>query len=138
MLVERGRRRFLTQLGLAGVAGLGGLAGARLTGGGRSFAADPPPEITRITLGKGRATCIAPQYVAGELLQAEGFTDTRYRVIDEAPALAVAHHQLDWDMDFAPEIIAAVDNREALTAVAATHVGCMSSLRITTFAALPA
>ena len=38
--------------------------------------------------------------------------------------MAVAHHQLDWDMDFAPEIIAAVDNGAALTALAATHVGC--------------
>ena len=121
MPVVQSRRRFLTQLG---VAGLGGLAGARLAGGARSFAADPPPEITTITIEKAPATCLAPQYVAGELLQAEGFTDTRYRAIDEAPALAVAHHQLDWDMDFAPEIIAAVDNGAALTALAATHVGC--------------
>ena len=124
MPVEQSRRRFLTQLGVAGVAGLGGLAGARLTGGARSFAADPPPEITTITIEKAPTTCLAPQYVAGELLQAEGFTDTRYRAIDEAPAMAVAHHQLDWDVDFAPEIIAAVDNGAALTALAATHVGC--------------
>ncbi len=103
---------------------MGGLAGARFGSGVSSLVAEPPPEITTITLEKASTTCLAPQYVAGELLRAEGFTDIRYQAVDEAPALAVAHNQLDWDMDFAPEIIAAVDIGAALTAVAGTHVGC--------------
>jgi NitT/TauT family transport system substrate-binding protein len=38
--------------------------------------------------------------------------------------LAVAHDQLDWELDFAPEIILAADAGAALTAVAGIHVGC--------------
>ena len=124
MPIEQGRRRFMGQLGIAGAAGMGGLVTVGFDGRARSFAAEPPPEITTITLERSSTTCLAPQYVAGELLRAEGFTDIGYQAVDEAPALAVAHNQLDWDMDFAPEIIAAADNGAALTAVAGTHVGC--------------
>jgi NitT/TauT family transport system substrate-binding protein len=122
MPIEQSRRRFLTSV--AALYGVGGLAGARLGSEASSFAAELPPEVTTITLEKSSTTCLAPQYVAGELLQAEGFSDIRYQAIDGAPALAVAHHQLDWDMDFAPEIVAAADTGAALTAVAGTHVGC--------------
>ena len=124
MPIEQSRRRFLTKLSVVALSGVLGLAGARLGSGARSFAAEPPPEVTTITLEKTPTTCLAPQDVARELLRAEGFTDIRYQVIGEAPASAVAHNQLDWDMDFAPEIIAAVDNGAALTAVAGIHVGC--------------
>ena len=125
MPIEQSRRRFLTKLGIVALAGVGGLSGARLGSGARSFATDPPPEVTTITLEKPPATCLAPQYVAGELLRAEGF-NVRYKAIDGArsPTSAVAQNELDWDLDFAPEIIAAVDNGAALTAVAGTHVGC--------------
>jgi NitT/TauT family transport system substrate-binding protein len=124
MSIGRSRRRFLSQCGVAGVAGLGGLAGARFGGLANSYAAEPPPEVTTITIEKAGSTCLSPQYVAEDLLKAEGFTDIRYKVIDTAPALAVAHNQLDWDLDFAPEIISAADNGASLTAVAGTHVGC--------------
>src|SRR5215470_4292872 len=51
-------------------------------------AAQPPPETTRLRLlkEKGR-TCWAPQYVAEDLLRAEGFTDVTYV---EFPGGAVA------------------------------------------------
>ena len=45
----------------------------------RSAAAEPPPEVTTLRLTSQRgAICIAPKYVAEELLQAEGFADIRY------------------------------------------------------------
>ena len=70
-MVEHSRRRFLSQLGVAGAAGLGGLGIAGLGGGARSFAAEPPPEITTVTLEKDPpAICIAPEYVAEDLLRA--------------------------------------------------------------------
>ena len=91
MPIVQSRRRFLNHLGAAGVAGLGGVGAAGLGGGARSFAAEPPPEITTIRLEKAPTTCLAPQYVAEELLRAEGFTDIRYQTSDtEAPAQAVA------------------------------------------------
>ena len=45
---------------------------------GTSFAAEPPPETTSVRLAKIRGICIAPQYVAEELLHAEGFTEVGY------------------------------------------------------------
>ena len=83
MSIEQSRRRFLNQLGVAGIASLGGLGIAGVGGGVRSFAAEPPPEITTIRLEKDVVICIAPQ-AAEELLRAEGFTNIRYVDMTEA------------------------------------------------------
>src|SRR3989304_4217955 len=68
------RREFLGGMALAGTAGLLGLQA-------EPAAAEPPPETTKIVLrrppGPGGA-CIAPQWVAEELLRGEGFTDVQY------------------------------------------------------------
>ena len=64
------RREFLGMT-LAGTAGLLGLKP-------ESLAAEPPPETTRIRLVRIPEICIAPQYIAEELLKAEGFTDVQY------------------------------------------------------------
>ena len=64
------RRHFLTTLSAAGAAGIFGCRG--------SLAEEPPPEVTTIRLAKIPSICIAPQYVAEELLAAEGFIDVRY------------------------------------------------------------
>ena len=125
MPIVQSRRRFLNHLGVAGVTGLGGVGAAGLGGEARSFAAEPPPEITTIRLEKASVTCLAPQYVAEDLLRAEGFTDIRYQTSDkEAPALAVAHNEWDWDLDFAPAIIAELDNDTPVTMIAGVHAGC--------------
>ena len=73
-------------LRLAGV-GLSGFGLAAIVGCGdgdepRSatstpLATEPPPETTRLTLGKSDA-CRAPLYLAEDLLPAEGFTDVQY------------------------------------------------------------
>ena len=96
MPIEQSRRRFLGQLGIAGVAGVGGLGIAGFGGGRRSLAAEPPPEITTVTLEKIASTCPAPEYVAETLLRAEGFTDIRYRTRDTNPVMEVARNQIDW------------------------------------------
>ena len=36
----------------------------------------------------------------------------------------MAHHELDWDLDFAPAVIAEVDNGAPVTMVAGVHAGC--------------
>src|SRR5687768_10805980 len=66
------RRRFLGGLTLTGTAGL-------LSLHARPVAAEPPPETTTLRLLKetGRI-CWAPQYMAEDLLQAEGFTEVTY------------------------------------------------------------
>jgi len=124
MSIEQSRRRFLGQLSIAGVAGMGGLAGAALGGGSRSFAAEPPPEVTSITMEKIASTCPAPAYVAEELLRAEGFTDIRYRTRDTDPLTEVASKQIDWSQAVAADAIADMDNGVPLTMVAGVHPGC--------------
>jgi NitT/TauT family transport system substrate-binding protein len=63
------RRRFLTTLSLAGAGGF--VRGPPLQ------AAEGALETTTVRLMKHPVICIAPQYVAEELLRAEGFTDIR-------------------------------------------------------------
>jgi hypothetical protein len=58
---------FLDRLALAGAAGL---LGARPN---YAAAAEAPLETRRIRFGKAPSACLAPQYVAEELLRAEGF-----------------------------------------------------------------
>ena len=41
-------------------------------------AAEPPPETTKIRLVRVPAICLAPEYLAEELLRLEGFTDVEY------------------------------------------------------------
>ena len=66
MLPMQSRRLFTTHIALAAAAGLIGGAAAR--------AADDPPETNSVRLPKIPGICIAPGYVAEELLRAEGFT----------------------------------------------------------------
>src|SRR5438093_13730110 len=66
------RRRFLGGLTFVGTAGFLGLHP-------RPAPAEPPPETTTLRLVQGLGLCaLAPQYVAEELLQAEGFLDVHF------------------------------------------------------------
>src|SRR5262245_37369590 len=110
------RRHFLTQLGIAGVAGLGGLCGAPVG----SLAAEPPPEITTVRFEKDPFTCLAPQAFE-ELLHAEGITDIRYININDeyirrAKAAAmlpipdmIAHGDVDFARAYAVSWIISMD-----------------------------
>ena len=68
------RRRFLGNLTAASAAGHIGLRP-------RTAAAEPPPETTSINIvydPNVPILCYGPQYVATELLRAEGFTEISY------------------------------------------------------------
>jgi NitT/TauT family transport system substrate-binding protein len=139
MLIGQSRRRFLNQLGVAGIASLGGLGIAGVGGGVRSFAAEPPPEITTIRLEKDVVICIAPQ-AAEELLRAEGFTNIRYVDMTEAHlqraesaksgpvADMIAHDEADFGRDFAPDLVRGMDAGAAITILAGVHLGCFDVL----------
>ena len=90
------RRRFLAALSCAGAAAL-----IRVP---RALAAEEPPETTIVRLAKlPPGICIGPQYVADELLRAEGFTDVQY--VDSASgapvAAAVAGGTVDFSLNYA-------------------------------------
>jgi NitT/TauT family transport system substrate-binding protein len=110
------RREFLASSGLVGAAGLLGVTRA---------AAEPPPETTRIRLVQTTSMCQAPQYVAEELLRAEGFTQVLYLKKDspEAIAGAVASGEADINMHFSGPLIIRLDRGEPVTILAGVHPG---------------
>ena len=90
MPMAQDRRRFLSMFSSA--------VCASLVGGPRAGAQDGRPETTAVRIAKIAGICIAPQYVAEELLRAEGFTDVSY-VPTGAGALA-ARALARGDIDF--------------------------------------
>jgi NitT/TauT family transport system substrate-binding protein len=112
------RRSFLTTLSSAGVVGL---VRAR-----DSYAQEAPPETTTVRLGKIYGICIAPQYVAEDLLRAEGLTDIRYVATDAGvpAALSLARGEVDFTANYAPPMAISIDAGEPITIVGGEHVGC--------------
>ena len=123
------RRRLLTDLAFVSAAGLGGVGLSSLSGSGQSRAAEPPPEITTIRLAKIPITCVAPQYIAAELLRIEGFTDIQYIGLEGdigkrgVPAMIGRGH-IDISMTFSAPMLIPMDAGEPITALAGVHVGC--------------
>src|SRR2546427_3489657 len=113
------RREFLRHVATAGTVGYLGLRAGPV-------AAEPPPETTRIKLAKIRGICIAPQYVAEELLGAEGFTDVQYVQAETGvgQAKALASGEVEMSMNFAAPLIVMADSGAPLLILAGVHVGC--------------
>jgi NitT/TauT family transport system substrate-binding protein len=114
---ELGRRRFL-----AGAVAFGATS---LLGPSRSAAADPPPETKRIRLVHAPAICLAPQYLAEDLLHLEGFQEVQYvetQTSDTSQDVEAGF--ADLSMDTAPAIISSIDKGETLLLLAGIHGGC--------------
>jgi NitT/TauT family transport system substrate-binding protein len=76
-----------------------------------ALAAERPLETTTVRLAKNAGICIAPQYVAEELLRVEGFTDARY-VATEAgigQSEAIGRSEVDFSLNFAAPVIIPLD-----------------------------
>jgi NitT/TauT family transport system substrate-binding protein len=112
------RRDFLTNLGLAGGAALFGLPSD-------VFAAEAPPETTRIRLVSIPGVCVAPQYVSEELLRVEGFTDVQYvkLKLDELYK-AFASGAVDISMAYVPPFIIQIEAGEPIVLLGGVHAGC--------------
>jgi NitT/TauT family transport system substrate-binding protein len=93
--------------------------------------AEPPPETKKITLfeADGFGTCIAPQYIAQELLKLEGFTEVRYLRYPSETQLEqhdlLATGQIDISLSFPPHDITAIDAGAPLVILASSHSGCV-------------
>ena len=114
------RRDFLRGTTLAGAAGLLGSRPALV-------AAEPPPETTRLRLGKIPALCTAPQYVAEPLFHAEGFDDTQY-LTGPGPISwtnkALAAGEIDITVTYVINVILQVDAGDPVVLLGGVHVGC--------------
>ena len=112
------RREFLGGLTLVGTAGFLGL-------GSRPVAAEPPPETTKLRLGRTAAICVAPLYVAEEFLPGEGFTEVQY--VQVAGALftqAIAAREIDFGLNFSGPILLRLEAGDPTVILAGGHVGC--------------
>src|SRR5262245_17510685 len=113
------RREFLTKAMLAGTAGFLGLEPS-------SFAADPPPETTRVRLYQKPSICLAPQYVAEEFLRTEGFTDVQYIKIPGTRDIesALTSGTIDIGFHFAAPNIIRIEAGDPIVMLVGGHVGC--------------
>jgi NitT/TauT family transport system substrate-binding protein len=109
------RRRFLTTLSLAGAAGF--------VHASPMLAAAGPLETTTVRITKTPGICSAPQYVAEELLSAEGFTDVRYVAVKDTPE-GIARGAVDFGLNYASTLIAGLDRGVELAVLGGVHVGC--------------
>jgi NitT/TauT family transport system substrate-binding protein len=122
MVMAQSRRRFLVGLSSVGAAGL---ASSPNLG-----AQEGRLETTTVRVAKIAGICIAPQYVADELLRAEGFTDIRYVATDAGvpAALSLARGEVDFTANYAPALIIPIDGGEPITIVGGEHIGCFELL----------
>jgi len=114
------RRQLLQGLGAAGTVGLLGLLPERV-------GAQPPPETKRIRVLNRPSLCDAPQFVAEELLQGEGFSDIRYVKLKDFDAMeaAITTAEVDITMNWIVPMIARIDAGEPIVTLAGVHVGCV-------------
>ena len=112
------RRDFARGLAAAGAAGCLGVRAS-------ATSADAPPETTRIRIAKVPAICLAAQYVAEDLLRAEGFTDVQYV---EMPlpqiASAVATGTIDVSAETVTDLVMELESGGAIVIITGLHVGC--------------
>src|SRR4051794_27951096 len=109
-------------LALAGGAVLAGCANQvapffpGLVGGG--------PETNTIRIPSGFATCIAPEFLAGDLLRADGFDvkEVRFESDDIFPALSAGDIHIA--MQTSAITVTRADTNNAFVHLAGIHVGC--------------
>jgi NitT/TauT family transport system substrate-binding protein len=117
MKTIQNRRRFLATLSSAGAASLIGAA--------NSDAQEGRLETTTVRLTKIPGICIAPQYVAEELLKSEGFTDVQYVEVANTDIYpAFASNTVDMSMAFVAPFIVQIDKRLPIVLLSGIHVGC--------------
>jgi NitT/TauT family transport system substrate-binding protein len=115
---RKARRSFLTRASALGTAGILGLHH-------RSAAAEPPPETKKIRLVHVPAICLAPQYLAEELLRLEGFTEVEYvEITSNTSYFALADGRADLTQSAAPDVVAGLDANPDVVTLAGVHAGC--------------
>jgi NitT/TauT family transport system substrate-binding protein len=110
------RRRLLATLSSA--------AAASAFGGARIWAQEDPPETTTIRLAKVPGICIAPQYIAEELLRIEGFSDVRYLDVPLNLVHRAVGSDIDFSIGFIAQYIVELDLATPIVLLSGVHVGC--------------
>jgi NitT/TauT family transport system substrate-binding protein len=118
MQIIQSRRDFLTGLSAAGAVSA---LGAR-----SSTADEPSPEITTVRLRYYSGICIAPWFIAEDVLHAEGSADVRYLPV---PAGAtgtqmIARGEVDFALSDPETTVFRLDSDVPITVLAGMYVGC--------------
>src|ERR1041385_4121086 len=110
------RREFLERTSVLGAASLLGLRAA-------PAAAEPPPETTRLRVPWVPSTCRSPEWVAEELLRAEGFTEVTYVMKEgtQGMARALASGEADIGGHFAAPVILRLEADRKSTRLNSSH-----------------
>ena len=118
MQITQNRREFLASLSAAGAAAV--------LGSRNSLAGEGALETTTIRLVRPSGICVAPIYIAKELLRAEGFAEISYVAVPGGVASAqlTARGEADFLLTFAAPLLIPMDAGEPLTVIAGAHVGC--------------
>jgi NitT/TauT family transport system substrate-binding protein len=90
------------------------------------LAEDAPVETSSVRFSRSPGICIAPQYVAEELIRADGLTDFQY--VDQQAGLAsigmLARGDIDFAVDFATALAIPIDQGAPIKVLAGVHIGC--------------
>jgi NitT/TauT family transport system substrate-binding protein len=114
------RRAFLRHgLAVAGASALGGLRPA-------PACAAPPPETTRFRIAEIPSSCRSPEWMAEELLRAEGFTDVQYirKKGTQGMEEALASGEADISGHFAAPVIVRLEAGDPIVVLGGEHIGC--------------
>jgi NitT/TauT family transport system substrate-binding protein len=111
------RRHLLTGMTAFGAAGL--------IGGPKTSAEEAPLDTTTVRFAEAIGICIAPQFVAEELLRADGFD---FRKVTSQAGLAqtemLARGEVDFGIDFATAYVIPIDAGAPIKVLSGVHVGC--------------
>jgi NitT/TauT family transport system substrate-binding protein len=117
-MAKTARRAFVKGMSLTAAAGVLGISPRRVD-------AEPPPETTRLRIARlpYDHACMAPSYMAEELLQAEGFTDIQYVTVTGQDDIASGRV----DLGGGSEVMGLLLDLEAgvpVVAIGGVHAGC--------------
>ena len=110
------RRGFLTQAVVLGAAAL--------VRPSLAAASEAPPEVRKIRLARTASICLSPQYVAEDLLHAEGFTEVEYPEVPYTGGDELTAGLSDLTMDYVPSLIWKLDAGRDIVALSGVHTGC--------------
>ena len=116
MQIIQNRRHFLTSLSAA----------VAVMTAPHQAQAEAAAETTSVRFGAENIICTGPQYVAEELLRAEGFSD-----FENVPASygiarteSLARGDIDFSIDFATAFVIPIDAGAPIKVISGVHVGC--------------
>src|SRR5262245_11423172 len=112
------RREFTNGITLSAAAAILGISPSEVD-------AEPPPETTRLRLARMPFdhACLAPQWIAEELLRAEGFSDIRYTT-SAAAWDDLAAGRIDFSGIEIMGLLLSLDAGQPIVALGGLHAGC--------------